>query len=681
MDDFQRQTIDASLLRLADIQSLLPDCVKTLGAFYNPKDGFRSRTNSGGRKPVSHALCITAYLECSEAREAQYARRDEREGQLRVFLETQKWSHEGREELYALSTTFVGMTQLLRENPESKATLPMEFIDSKAKLLTEALERVLSQSRSGEHSEEQHAMLLYLARWALHLINDTMGEEIRTYSPVTAERLAEVASRLTKLMESRLHYFISMCSAIPDNHEDGVQLGYLAFSLAKFDGFDNDVLLNHAWELCITRVFPSGQPPRLHRVSPGIHSSPLELLTLLSSIPLVSSRFLKIIRHFELGYEWLRATRREMSVEAGSNRDGGARLRAVWTSEPWRGVGAPEAWVNAAALRFLNAYQRLLTSGAGSLVQTQLGASRRRPSVEWDRLLSADGSKEQMERGFGLDEQSPPGSCSALLFGPPGTAKTSFARALAWAKGWPFLEVTPHLFAEDGLEGVIRRAKWLFERLHLLESCVVLFDELDELALNREDEHDKLSRFITVSMLPWFQSLHDHGRLIFIATTNRIARFDPAVKRPGRFDLVLPIGPPTSDERATLLSDRMIRSGVEASQVESLVSAICDRIEACEVPPLGSSEEQLRHSETTIDRSWQPTIGELFTIADQVVAPQGASGTRDPAVGRIQMIVDRLAAFPLISPEQYNRYSDEAVRYRHPPVWSAFGDQATSKTG
>jgi SpoVK/Ycf46/Vps4 family AAA+-type ATPase len=46
-------------------------------------------------------------------------------------------------------------------------------------------------------------------------------------------------------------------------------------------------------------------------------------------------------------------------------------------------------------------------------------------------------------------------------------------------------------------------------------------------------------------MLPKLAKLHDRGQLVFMMATNFQASFDDAIKRAGRFDFLLCMGPPT----------------------------------------------------------------------------------------------------------------------------------------
>jgi SpoVK/Ycf46/Vps4 family AAA+-type ATPase len=68
-------------------------------------------------------------------------------------------------------------------------------------------------------------------------------------------------------------------------------------------------------------------------------------------------------------------------------------------------------------------------------------------------------------------------------------------------------------------------------------------------------------------MLPELQHLHDCEALIPIFATNHISRFDPAGRRPGRFDFILPVGLPSAAERRMLLENALpadyLYSGIE----------------------------------------------------------------------------------------------------------------------
>lgn len=140
---------------------------------------------------------------------------------------------------------------------------------------------------------------------------------------------------------------------------------------------------------------------------------------------------------------------------------------------------------------------------------------------------------------------------SALLFGPPGTSKTEITRAVADELNWPLIEITPSEFVKGTLANVYVQADEIFDDLMDVSAVVIFFDEMDALVQTREGETqlDITSQFLTTTMLPKLTRLHDQARAIFFMATNFQERFDAAIKRPGRFDLLLCMGPPRLDEK------------------------------------------------------------------------------------------------------------------------------------
>jgi SpoVK/Ycf46/Vps4 family AAA+-type ATPase len=110
-----------------------------------------------------------------------------------------------------------------------------------------------------------------------------------------------------------------------------------------------------------------------------------------------------------------------------------------------------------------------------------------------------------------------------ILHGPPGTAKTTLAEAIATELKWDLITITPSDFVKEGLENSEKSARLLFKHLMQLRDAVVLFDEIDELLRDRQDDQSQggvaMLRFIVPGMLPKLQLLKQYGernRLIFI---------------------------------------------------------------------------------------------------------------------------------------------------------------------
>jgi SpoVK/Ycf46/Vps4 family AAA+-type ATPase len=85
--------------------------------------------------------------------------------------------------------------------------------------------------------------------------------------------------------------------------------------------------------------------------------------------------------------------------------------------------------------------------------------------------------------------------------------------------------------------------------LQASERVVVLLDEFDELVRERDAPNEVLSRFLTTAMLPKLAALSDRRRLVVLLATNHLESFDTAISRPGRFDMIVPVMPPTLDAK------------------------------------------------------------------------------------------------------------------------------------
>jgi hypothetical protein len=231
--------------------------------------------------------------------------------------------------------------------------------------------------------------------------------------------------------------------------------------------------------------------------------------------------------------------------------------------------GAPESWATGTVHMFLRELDKALDSAIDGLafkkyapgLARRAAPSRRRWDGMVDTDLSIDGDSTTVRRLFeeqmindlqGAASPNPqlPKRRSALLFGPPGTSKTSLVKAFADRIGWPFIELNPSQFLTNGLDGVYAKTDEIFRDLSEIKHVVVLFDELDALVKQRPSKPDEppldiAREFMTTTMLPKLAELHERKHSFYFMATNHRSFFDDAVIRHGRFDLHVFMGMPT----------------------------------------------------------------------------------------------------------------------------------------
>ena len=139
-----------------------------------------------------------------------------------------------------------------------------------------------------------------------------------------------------------------------------------------------------------------------------------------------------------------------------------------------------------------------------------------------------------------------------LFVGPPGTGKTSIARALSGKLKIPILEVKLSQIADQYLGETAKNIDRVFELAKRLNPCILFIDEFDFVAKARAtDEHAALKRAVNTLLKAIDEiSLVEHGVLL-IGATNHPAILDHAAWR--RFDEIVDFTLPDKDVRKKIL--------------------------------------------------------------------------------------------------------------------------------
>src|ERR1700692_1771349 len=143
-----------------------------------------------------------------------------------------------------------------------------------------------------------------------------------------------------------------------------------------------------------------------------------------------------------------------------------------------------------------------------------------------------------------------------LLVGPPGTGKTLLAKALAGESKANFISVDGSYFTATFYGAGVNKVRALFKLARSNAPCVLFIDEVDGIGKRSrggdmggaESELNRIINRVLVEM-DGFDALDN---VVVVAATNHGDNIDEAMRRPGRFDMLVRLTLPTLPERQKL---------------------------------------------------------------------------------------------------------------------------------
>jgi len=212
-----------------------------------------------------------------------------------------------------------------------------------------------------------------------------------------------------------------------------------------------------------------------------------------------------------------------------------------------------------------------------------------------------------------------------LLVGPPGTGKTLLAKALAGESRANFIAVDGSYFTATFYGAGVNKVKALFKLARRNAPCVLFIDEVDGIGKRSrgdmggaESELNRIINRVLVEM-DGFEALDN---VVVVAATNHEDSIDEAMRRPGRFDMLVRLTLPTMPERQKLF-ERYIGSlshdgSADTAVLARMTAGMSPADIANTVNKAASSAAEARAARVTMENFLQAI--ETFQLGGEVSA-------------------------------------------------------------
>ena len=221
------------------------------------------------------------------------------------------------------------------------------------------------------------------------------------------------------------------------------------------------------------------------------------------------------------------------------------------------------------------------------------------PNVHWDdvgglgrlkqRLVEAIEWPLRYPEEFARAKVRPPSG--VLLDGPPGCGKTLIAKALATESEANFLSVKGPALLSKYVGESERAVRETFRKARQAAPCIVFFDEIDSLVPTRAGAglDERVSERVVSQFLAELDGVEELNGVLVLGATNRRDLIDPALLRPGRFDLLVEVPLPDRAARAEIfavhLRGKPVEEGVDLDDLAARsdafsgadIQSVCNR--------------------------------------------------------------------------------------------------------
>lgn len=159
-----------------------------------------------------------------------------------------------------------------------------------------------------------------------------------------------------------------------------------------------------------------------------------------------------------------------------------------------------------------------------------------------------------------------------LLYGPPGSGKIFWARRIAEMIGYEFIHVYRDYLIDTTKSDNNQFTTFLLEKMN--QSKTLLFIENFEELMSRDSPLYSSPESIELINMIFRHIQNDRdSELVIVGSVEVLSKINEEITAPGRFDLQIPVFPPTSEERPQLIHYHLTKQLVAESPLLHILAA------------------------------------------------------------------------------------------------------------